>query len=323
MKETKRNKLKLSRVFLAMGIIVGTLLGTDTLRRSLATNQPYNLTIKGNFRNSEEATEASTGSSLAFNAVDQITTAFEGVKNIGYSEYELSKNDISKGILAVYTAESPAKESYQGAMVNLADEKNEFYSLVDENVYLYEDAADALNRMMEDYANETALADFIVYGTTDTYTGEGSYCPQAFDESKAGYCVDLALNAYGTVLTYDGYDEEGWIVDNCWKYGFIVRYPEEKQEKTGFEYCPWHLRYVGEIHSAIITQKKMCLEEYVDFLEQYTFEEPYTFSFNDNSYQIYSVSDSGDRIVTRVPVSGNYELTGDNRHSFIITTHKK
>lgn len=71
--------------------------------------------------------------------------------------------------------------------------KNEFYSLVDEEVELNEDAAEALNRMMEDYANETGLADFIVYGTTDTYTGDGSFCPKAFAESKAGYCVDLAL----------------------------------------------------------------------------------------------------------------------------------
>ena len=58
--------------------------------------------------------------------------------------------------------------------------------------------------MMEDYANETGLADFIVYGTTDTYTGDGSFCPKAFAESKAGYCVDLALNAYGSVILLQG-----------------------------------------------------------------------------------------------------------------------
>ncbi|WP_297955543.1 M15 family metallopeptidase [uncultured Ruminococcus sp.] len=322
MKETKKNKLKLSRVLLAMGIIVGTLFGADTLRRGLASQQPYNLTIKGDFRSSEAATQASTGSSLGFTSADEGTTAFEGVKYLGYSECELLKKDVSDGLLSVYNEKSPAKESHQGTMVDLSEEKNEFYSLVDENVYLNEDAAEAFNRMMEDYANETGLADFIVYGTTDTFTGEGSYCPETFYDSKAGYCVDLALNAYGSVLTYDGYDAEGWVVENCWKYGFIVRYPEGKKSMTGYEYCPWHLRYVGEIHAAISTQKKMCLEEYVEFLEQYTFDDPYTFSFNGEAYQIYSVTGDEDKLTTRVPVSGNYELSGDNKDSFIITAHK-
>lgn len=322
MKETKKNKLRMGRVLLAMGLIVSTLFGADTLRRSLATQQPYNLTIKGDFRNSEDQTEASTGNSLAFSTSDECTTAFAGVEYLGYSEYELSKKDVSDGILAIYTESSPANGKNQGAMVNLSDEKNEFYSLVDEKVYLNNKAADALNRMMEDYANATSLADFIVYGTTDTYTGEGSFCPKAFSDSKTGYCVDLALNAYGSVLTYDGYDAEGWIVENCWKYGFIVRYPEGKKQQTGNDYCPWHLRYVGETHAAIMANKNMCLEEYVEFLEQYTFEEPYSFAFNGSSYQVYAVTGTEDTFTTRVPVSGNYEISGDNRDSFIITVHK-
>lgn len=322
MSETKKPKLKASRVFLAMGVIVGTLFGADGLRRSFESNEISNLKVSGEFRSETALTEPSAGSSLSFETTDQVTTAFEGVKYLGYSEFALSKEDISKGLLSIYTEKSPANSADQGTMVDLNEEKNEFYSLVDEQVFLNDEAADAFNRMMEDYANKTGLADFIVYGTTDTFTDEGSYCPESFSESKAGYCVDLALNAYGNVLTYDGYDAEGWVVENCWKYGFIVRYPENKKEKTGKDYCPWHLRYVGEIHSAIMTQKKMCLEEYVDFLEQYTFDEPYSFTFNENSYQIYSVSGDGDTLDTRVPISGKYEISGDNRNSFIITSGK-
>ena len=322
MKETKKCRLRADRVFLAMGIIVGTLFGADGLRRSLVRQQPNNITIKGEFRNSEAGTEASTGNSLSYSTTDQFTTAFDGLKNLGYSERELYMDDVSTGILAVYTEDRPARETDQGIMVDLADEKNEYYSLVDKHVYLNRDAADALNSMMEDYANTTALADFIVYGTTDTYTGPDSYCPKSFSESKAGYCVDLALNAYDSVLTYDGNDNEGWIVDNCWKYGFIVRCPEGWKDRTGSEYCPWHLRYVGEINSAIMKQKEMCLEEYVDFLKQYSFDDPYTFAFNGNGYQVYSATGEGEKLVTRVPISGSYELSGDNKDSFIITIHK-
>ena len=318
MSETKKCRLRVGRVFLAMGITVGTLFGADALRRSFDSQQPYNIKVHGDFRNSAENVETSTGSSLSYGTSDEATTAFEGIKYLGYSEFELSKDEISKGILSIYTDKSPARASDQGQMVNLAEEKNEYYSIVEGKVSLNENAADALNRMMESYANETGLADFIVYGTTDTFTGENSFCPQKFSESKAGYCVDLALNAYGNMLTYDGCDAEGWIVENCWKYGFVVRYPEGKKDKTGNEYCPWHLRYVGEVHAAIMANKKMCLEEYLDYLEQYTFEEPYSFTFNNEAYQIYSVSGDDDRLETRVPISGNYELSGDNRNSVII-----
>lgn len=322
MQVPKKRKLKLSRVLLAMGAIIATLSGADTLRRSFASQQPYNLTINGTFRDSVTLEEAPTGSSLSLGTTDEITTAFEGVKYLGYSEYELSENDISEGVLAVYTENAPAKSDYSKAMVDLSEKKNEFYTLVDEDVELNEDAAEALNSMMEDYANQTALADFIVYGTTDTFTGENSYCPESFSESKAGYCVDLALNAYGSVLSYDGYDTEGWIVENCWKYGFIVRYPENKKNKTGHDYCPWHLRYVGEMHAAIMAKKEMCLEEYVEFLRQYTFEEPYDLTFNDKKYQIYSVTKDDEKFKTRVPISGNYEITGDNKEAFFITALK-
>lgn len=40
--------------------------------------------------------------------------------------------------------------------------------------------------------------------------------------------------------------EEGkWLNDNCYKYGFILRYPNGKSDETGYQYEPWHFRYVG------------------------------------------------------------------------------
>jgi len=51
-------------------------------------------------------------------------------------------------------------------------------------------------------------------------------------------------------------------------YGFILRYPEDKQEITGISYEPWHFRYVGLPHSQVITAQKWTLEEYHDYLAQ-------------------------------------------------------
>ena len=321
MKENRRCKLKVSRVFLAMGLIVGTLFGADGFRRGVEGQRPLNLKIQGDFRSAGDHKETTESSSLSFSGDDKMP-ALSAADSINFSEYELSKDEVSKGLLAVYTDSKPAVESDQDTMVDLAEAKNEYYTLSEEGISLNREAARALNSMMEDYSNETELTDFIVYGTTDTYTEAYSYCPMEFAESKSGYCVDLALNAGGSVLTYDGYDTEGWVVDNCWRYGFIVRYPQGKKDKTGNEYCPWHLRYVGDINAAIMKQKDMCLEEYVDFLEKYTFESPYSFSFNDAAYQIYTVSGDNGAFKTYVPNVGDYEISGDNNNSFIITALK-
>ncbi|MET3292533.1 UNVERIFIED_CONTAM: LAS superfamily LD-carboxypeptidase LdcB [Brevibacillus sp. OAP136] len=62
--------------------------------------------------------------------------------------------------------------------------------------------------------------------------------------------------------------EGKWLKENAWKYGFILRYPEEKVDITGIQYEPWHYRYVGLPHSAIIQERKFTLEEYLDYLRE-------------------------------------------------------
>lgn len=54
-----------------------------------------------------------------------------------------------------------------------------------------------------------------------------------------------------------------WLTDNCWRYGFILRYPNGKQDTTGITYEPWHFRYVGRAAAEQISQMGITLEEYV------------------------------------------------------------
>lgn len=55
-----------------------------------------------------------------------------------------------------------------------------------------------------------------------------------------------------------------WLMNNCWKYGFILRYPKDKSEITGIIFEPWHYRYVGVEHAKKIFDAEICLEEYLD-----------------------------------------------------------
>ena len=54
-----------------------------------------------------------------------------------------------------------------------------------------------------------------------------------------------------------------WISANAHKFGFILRYPEDKVAETGISYEPWHYRYVGRYHATKIHTLGLCLEEYV------------------------------------------------------------
>jgi len=58
--------------------------------------------------------------------------------------------------------------------------------------------------------------------------------------------------------------EYRWLAENCHRYGFIVRYPEGKSDLTHIIYEPWHFRYVGKEHAAAITERGICLEEYLE-----------------------------------------------------------
>ena len=53
-------------------------------------------------------------------------------------------------------------------------------------------------------------------------------------------------------------------MDNCWRYGFILRYPKDKSDITGIIFEPWHYRYVGVKHARKIHKAGICLEEYLD-----------------------------------------------------------
>lgn len=57
-----------------------------------------------------------------------------------------------------------------------------------------------------------------------------------------------------------------WLQKNAAEYGFILRYPKDKQKITGITYESWHWRYVGAEHAKVIKEKGYCLEEYIEYL---------------------------------------------------------
>lgn len=90
------------------------------------------------------------------------------------------------------------------------------------------------------------------------------YCAlPGHSEHQTGLCIDIANinNKLNTVL---GKAKEGlWLKKNAHIYGFILRYPEEKSDITGYNYEPWHFRYVGIEAATEIYNKGLTLEQYL------------------------------------------------------------
>ena len=63
--------------------------------------------------------------------------------------------------------------------------------------------------------------------------------------------------------------EGKWLAENCWKYGFIIRYPEDKEDVTGYKYEPWHIRYLGKETAKKVYESGLCLEEYLGIDSEY------------------------------------------------------
>ena len=78
-------------------------------------------------------------------------------------------------------------------------------------------------------------------------------------EHQLGIAVDI--NADKTKSTND--EVYAWLAEHAWEYGFILRYPKNKESITGTGYEPWHYRYVGKEAAKKIQQEGCCLEEYV------------------------------------------------------------
>ncbi len=84
-------------------------------------------------------------------------------------------------------------------------------------------------------------------------------------EHQTGLAMDVSAASVDYRLTEEfGSTEEGrWLQNNAARFGFIIRYPKEKEHVTGYQYEPWHLRYVGSSAAQTIANKALTLEEFL------------------------------------------------------------
>ena len=83
-------------------------------------------------------------------------------------------------------------------------------------------------------------------------------------EHNLGLAADIVAKDYQLLDDKQAETPEAkWLKENCWRYGFILRYPTDKTGETGIIFEPWHYRYVGKEAAREIMEQGICLEEYL------------------------------------------------------------
>ena len=177
---------------------------------------------------------------------------------------------------------NPVPEGFEPDLVPISQDYGVEGSQVDSS------CRDALIRMIDDCNAEAPRA--FVLSSYRTY----EYQSNAFRNKVAslvqeGYSQEQAEAEAGTVVAVPGTSEhhlglavdvidttlwaleeeqadlpaQKWLLENSWRYGFILRYPADKIQSTGIIYEPWHYRYVGEELAATLYTSGLTLEEYM------------------------------------------------------------
>lgn len=181
----------------------------------------------------------------------------------------------------IVNAENPVETSYEPQnLVSLNTIPN------GEEIFLRRDAAENFLEMLSAMANDglavipikgytsyeeqsqaqTENVDKLIaggYSSEDAadMTSQTILAPGA-NEAQLGTSIDVSTEA-NSVDNFSSTEQYEWLCSNAYKYGFIIRYPEDKQNITGVEAKPWHLRFVGVSAAEYMKSENLCLEEYV------------------------------------------------------------
>lgn len=111
---------------------------------------------------------------------------------------------------------------------------------------MFSDASKAGIELIISSAYRTNEDQELIYAQSN---GNGLAAPPTNSEHQTGLAVDITTYSSACQLSFDAcaIDDQtiDWLKNNSYKYGFILRYPEDKADKTGILYEPWHYRYVG------------------------------------------------------------------------------
>lgn len=259
-------------------------------------------------------------------AVCSIVAAVKDNRSEGAIEYQdITKfsTDIKTGAL-VLVNQNYSFEPSTASLVTLnvsnipTIDGKQIYGIANNNLKLHSDAKLAFDNMMKVYGNESPVTITGAYRAPSGTSGNSDH--------HSGYLLALGTSNGAPLAASTNTDH--WIFKNCHKYGFVVRYPEDKQDVTGigsdiqYDYTE-AIRYVGVAHATYMKDKNLCLEEYVETIKSYTVDSQLQINGADGKlYSVYYVPTAATELTQfKVPSNYSYEVSGDNVGGFIVTVN--
>ena len=175
---------------------------------------------------------------------------------------------LSRADVLLVNAEHPLPEDYQPEeLVNLYAQRRHFL-LANSGIELERVAFEAADRMFKQAEDEDMNGFILTSGyrsrerQAELYEEAGGNTAQrpGCSEHETGLAFDVTTR-YDSG-TFEDTAQFKWLMEHCWDYGFILRYPKGKEGITGIDYEPWHYRYVGEDAARVIHENGWTLEEY-------------------------------------------------------------
>ncbi|GAA0122960.1 MAG: M15 family metallopeptidase [Clostridium argentinense] len=189
---------------------------------------------------------------------------------------ELSVNKNFDDILVLVNREHSLGKNYEPSDLMKPDVRF-FSNMTREEKLMRREAGEALEELFKaaenDGINLYALSGYRSYKTQKkTYEErverQGQQLADSFvarpgySEHNTGLSMDITNKDFST--SFETTAEGIWLKDNCYKFGFIIRYPKGKEDITGYSYEPWHIRYVGKVVAETISTQNITLEEYLN-----------------------------------------------------------
>lgn len=255
----------------------------------------------------------------------------------GYIETFMEEDKLFSGDLALVNKANIYPFTNETDLVSIYDYKSSRYYVRDMDVLVERRIMDSLNGLLNDFYEETGLCTVNVVAGYRSYDYQSGLYMNSLEtdgeeytsryialpgtsEHHTGLAVDFSIyhEDTGTSEEYDGTGEYSWIEENSWRYGFVKRYSEGKEQLTGIWDEPWHFRYVGIPHARIMTQKAFCLEEYIDFLKTYPWNgEHFKAEYDGAEYEIYYCPG----LRAYLPKTGQYTVSGAG-DGFVVTIER-
>lgn len=272
--------------------------------------------------------------------IDHMQVTIQPIDQLQEYDYiSMQQQEVYRGKLSLINNYHEYHFLGQEELVNVV-RKDMAYKVEDKEILLNKEALNQFNWMMKDFRRSTGKRDIILTSGYRSIIDQEKILNEkkallgkeealnwamhpGYSEHHSGYAVDISIYTdQGNYIKYRGQNEYGWINENCYKYGFIRRYAKEKMYMTGVKNEEWHYRYVGIPHSYLMVKMNLCLEEYINYLKQFAFDNQHLkISLKQKNYEVYFVPANEGQAETKVPVPRDkaYSISGNNEDGYIVT----